>query len=231
MLWSPNTQLHYPFENTAKDYSGQGRDGTLEGTPACTYATKPNGGRCLYFGGAGYITTPSFALSGTVVWFAAWVRCKLIAANAQMLIACGGASPTAPFIQCYRLTNSGRLDWGYADGTNIRVASANNYFDSPYNDVWLHLCVICDYAGKATYFYRNGLPFGSPVTMSNTPAFPSSANIKYLGGLFTVALYYPLVDGYMANVILGTLATKPPDAELTANANRLMLGLNPIWSV
>jgi hypothetical protein len=38
-----------------------------------------------------------------------------------------------------------------------------------------------------------------------------------------------LTDGYLANVYLGTLAACPPVAVLTANAHRLMLGLNPIW--
>jgi hypothetical protein len=119
------------------------------------------------------------------------------------------------------------MKWQYAAGTSIQEASVSDYFTTPYNDAWLHLVVVCDYVGKKTYFYRNGVPYGSPVAMSGTPAFPSTARVKYVGSYNTTLNI--LTNGYLANVYLGTLAACPPVAVLTANANRLMLGLNPIW--
>jgi hypothetical protein len=226
LLWSPNTQLHYPFQNTALDYSGHARHGTVNGSGV--YATKPNGGRCLYFDGVGdYVASPSFGLSGTVVVFAADVRCKFNAAN-QGIVGNGLYNGNNRIIRMFRMAGTNTLRWRYTDLTNFLAADAPDYFLSPFEDVWLSMVVVCDYAGKTTYFYRDGIPFGSPVAMSSTPAFPSTATHEYLGNCDLVNGIY-LIAGYLANVYLGTLATCPPVAVLTANANRLMLGLNPIW--
>lgn len=225
MLASPNCQLLYPFENQANDYSGNARHGTVFGSGV--YATKPNGGRCLYFDGVGdYVTTPSFGLSGTVVVFAAWVRCKW-ATTVQTLIGDAASHPTYPHLQCKRLSYSNSCVWNYADGSTDASATAADFFLAPYDDAYFHMTIVCDYAGKVTYFYRNGIPFGSPVAMSGTPAFPSTARVKYIGSYNTTLNL--LTAGYLANVQLWTLATMPPLAAMTANANRLMLGMNPIW--
>jgi len=225
MLWSPNCQLLYPFENQANDYSGNARHGTVSGSGV--YATKPNGGRCLYFDGTGdYVATPSFGLSGTVVVFACWIR-RAQHTVIQTYIGDAGQSVTLGYIFCYSDANANNLKWKYAHGTNYASATSDTYFNPPYNDAWLHLCVVCDYAGKNCYFYRNGLAIGSPVAMVGTPAFPSTARVKYIGG-YGVNVYL-LTYGYMANVQLWTLATMPPAGQMLANVNRLMLGMNPIW--
>jgi len=227
MLWSPNTQLLFPFENTALDYSGNARHGTVSGSGV--YATKPNGGRCLYFDGTGdYVATPSFGLPAnhTVVVFAADVRCKFNATAIQTFLAENDLSETVGFLLFRRYAGQNSLQIYYA-AAGIPAIQAANYFASPYDDVWLHLLVACDYAGKKTYIYRNGIPFGSPFTMTGTPVFPSTARVKYVGSYSPT--YYHLTASYLANVYLGTLATCPPVGVLTANANRLMLGMNPIW--
>jgi len=226
MLWSPNCQLLYPFENQANDYSGNARHGTVFGSGV--YATKPNGGRCLYFDGVGdYVATPSFGLSGSVVVFAAWVMCKLDATNIQTLLGDNASSVTVGYLRSRRSANSNNLLWFYADGTTAASATAASYFASPYNNAWVHVLVACDYAGKNTYFYRAGVPFGAPVAMSGTPVFPSTNRVKYLGSYSTAAHF--LTDGYLANVQLWTLATMPAAGQMLANVNRLMLGMNPIW--
>lgn len=222
MIWSPNLQLLYPFENQANDYSGNARHGTVNGSGV--YATRPNGGRCLLFDGTGDdVTTPSFGLSGTVVWFAADVRCKLNATVSQFLL----GDYTTNYMGAGRYSTTNTLSWIYHNGTSAVLAEVSDYFASPYNDAWLHLLIVCDYAGKNTYFYRNGIPFGTPVAMSGTPQFPSSATVKLLGTLLTST--FLLTDGYMANAMLSTLATMPPVAQVTANAQRMHLGLHPIW--
>jgi len=226
MLWSRNLQLLYPFQNTALDYSGNARNGTVNGSGV--YATKPNGGRCLYFDGVGdYVKTPSFGLSGTVFVFAADVRCKYSTATRQTLLSDNSTSATVGYLWLYRETNSNNLRWRYADGVAPTAGvDATSFFAAPYNDVWLHLLVACDYNGKNTYFYRNGILFAT-IAMSNTPVFPSTNNAKYLGIGITSA--YLLTAGYLANVQIWTLATMPAAAQMLANANRIMLGMNPIW--
>jgi len=229
MLWSPNCQLLYPFENQANDYSGNARHGTVFGSGV--YATKPNGGRCLYFDGVGdYVATPSFGLSGSVVVFACDVRCKYKSgALTQGLLSDTRTNASTGYLSSNRPAATDNLSWGYSIGDSSWVrALATDYFASPYNDVWLHLMVVCDYAGKNVFFYRNAIPFGSPISMTGTPLFPSIARVKWIG-----VTYLPnsdfLTDGYLANVQLWTLATMPAAGQMLANVNRLMLGMNPIW--
>jgi len=220
VLWSPNTQLHYPFQNTATDYSGNARNGTVNGSGV--YATKPNGGRCLYFDGVGdYVETPSFGMSGTVVVFAADVRCREYEVH-QVLF-----SSSAPFL-LLRLPSPDDheyLRWYYWDPS--QQAAAAPLFPPAYEDVWLHLCVACDYAGKMCYFYRNGV-FIDSVVLSGTPVFPTSSATTYLGS-YTDGISFLLQASYLANVQLWSLATMPAAAQMLANAKRLMLGFNPIW--
>jgi hypothetical protein len=225
MLWSPNCQLLYPFENQANDYSGNARHGTVFGSGV--YATKPNGGRCLYFDGTGdYVATPSFGLSGTVVVFACQLRCRLSPANKQTLFGEDFGSATEGYFRCYRGSNRNNLVWTYADGVGEMTASHLTFFASPWDDRWLSLAVFCDYAGKKTYFYRDAVLL-STVAMSGTPVFPSHTRVKYVGAYWAGGEV--LYDGNLAAVFLGTLATCPSVAALTANANRLMMGMNPIW--
>jgi hypothetical protein len=229
MLYDPNGQLYYPFENQANDYSGHARHGTVFGSGV--YATRPNAGRCLYFDGTGdYVATPSFSLGDTskhVLVFACWTRCKLYASNNQTLLSDNAPSATIGFLYCIRPTNTNTLRWRYADGAGIRTIDVADYFKTPYNDTWLHLLIVCDYAGKVTYFYRNGSLFGSSVAMTGTPVFPSSNYVNYIGSYNTTL--YMLTDGYLANIYLGTLQAMIPLPQMQANANRLMLGMNPIW--
>lgn len=232
--WPSNVkglQLRYKMNEGAGlrafDSSGLQRYGTLAGTTKPAWQIGPKG-RCLYFSGAGYVATPSFGLSGTVVVFAADVRCKFNASKWQVFIGCGYQLGNGT-VQTTRLPNSDQLYWQYADGTGgWQRAAANNYFTSPHNDVWLHQCVVADFAGKKVYFYRNGLPFGSPVTMSGSPVFPATAMVKYIGDYDGTAANL-LTDGYMANVQLWTLATMPPLAVVNASAARLAAGLWPVW--
>jgi hypothetical protein len=210
----------------AFDSSGLHRHGTINGTGL--YAPSPVG-KCLYFDGTGdYVATPSFGLSGTVVVFAANVRCSIHATNRQSLLSDASSSPTIGYLWSYRHEGASdyNLWWQFADGSAATSVAASNYFAGPYNDAWLHCFIVCDYGGKVTYFYRNGVLFTSQG-MSGTPVFPSVNRTKYIGSYNTG--FYFLTDGYLANVYLGTLATCPPVGVLTSNANRLMLGINPIW--
>jgi len=224
VLWSRNTQLHYPFQNTALDYSGNARHGTVNGSGV--YATKPNGGRCLYFDGTGdYVATPSFGLSGTVVVFACWVSWNKYASANQFLLSGGIVGATTDHFRCYRTTNADHLRWGYANGTTTAVAGSNNFF-AGLDGIWTHVIIVCNYAvGDSVQFYRNGAWINSTAT-TGVPMFPSSTNSKEIGDQGGVNF---IVNGYLANVQLWTLPTMPATAQMLANANRMMLGMNPIW--
>lgn len=222
MLHSAGLQLLYRFENTALDGSGNGRDGTVCGSGV--YADGQFG-RCLYFDGTGdYVITPSFGLSGTVVVFAAWVKCGFHPAVYQTLVGDKAQSSTVGFIFCYWQPNTNRLNWQYADGADIQIAIAETIF-AGYDDTWMHLAVVCDYSGKSTYFYRNGV-LNATVGMTGTPVSPSTARMKYFGSYSTTQHF--LTDGYLDEVQLYTLPTCPSVDVLTANAKRMMMGMAPV---
>jgi len=223
MLWSPNTQLHYPFQNTALDYSGNARNGTVNGSGV--YATKPNGGRCLYFDGTGdYVATPSFGLTGTVVVFAADIRC--IPNAAWQVLLRTPFSLANGYLYCYR--NANLLIWTYSYGSNDATKFAT-LFGGSFDDTWLNLLVVCDYSvGGKVYFYRNGGLLTTSTSLTGSPVFPATSSVKYIG-IRNADWDQLLTAGYLANIYLGTLPTMPAAAQMLANAKRLMLGFNPIW--
>jgi hypothetical protein len=225
-----NLKLRYKMDEGAGlrafDSSGLQRYGTLSGTTKPAWQVGPKG-RCLYFGGAGYVATPSFGLTGTVVVFAAAVRC--LGSSRQTILGDGATSATVGFLYLVRWDAQGINDlyWGYANGAGYSYAASTNYFAGGYDDAWLHLCVVCDYTGARSYFYRNGISVGSPVAMTGTPVFPSTDRVKSIGRYSSGT--YLLVNGYLANVQLWTLATMPPLAVANASVQRMNQGLWPIW--
>jgi hypothetical protein len=219
LLWSPNLQLHYPFQNQANDYSGNARHGTVNGSGV--YADKPNGGRCLYFDGTGdYVATPSFGLSGTVVVFAGWMRVKAYAAIQGLGLLAG-----TRLVQFMRAAGSSDFIVQYYNGASYINATVSGYWAGSYNDSWLHMGFCFDSGNAKLYVYQNAVAI-APISLT-TPVFPSGAAVKTLGSLGGSS--YALTAGYLANVQLWTLATMPAAAQMLANANRIMLGMNPIW--
>ena len=225
MLWSPYLQLHYPFENQANDYSGNARHGTVNGSGV--YATKPNGGRCLYFDGTvDKVTTPNFGLTGTVLVFDCWIKGDFSTLAYQAVLADAVFQAAFDFIYIGGKAPN-RCLFAYADGATAIEASVANYFAAPYLDTWLHLCIVADYSGKSLYFYRNAILVAT-VAMTGTPLFPSTSRVKYIGS-YDAGGNDILTDAYLKDVRLWTLTTMPAAAHMLANVNRLMLGLNPIW--
>ena len=218
----PNLQLWYRAQDTTgvtttRDCSGNGRNGTISGSKVCATA---RGQQCWYFDGTGdYVVTPSFGLSGTVTIFACWVRCKDNAAIQSFIGEWDGGQP-----QVYIQRQNGTNALWVLYGGDIRVAA--NFFATPYNDVWLHLCVVSDYTGKYCYVYRNGTLFYSSA-ISGTPVFPPKTQARYIGAYGPNR--EPVVDGYLANVQLWTLPTMPPLAVMNASVARIAAGLMPCW--
>jgi len=112
------------------------------------------------------------------------------------------------------------------DGTSYKLVTAPSFFASPYNDVWLHAVVACDYTGKICRIYRNGVLFYS-AGLAGAPRFPSATRVKYIGA------YDPMIhlpqSGYLADVQLWTLPTMPPLAVMNASVARIAAGGMPCW--
>jgi hypothetical protein len=141
-------------------------------------------GNCLYFDGSGdYITTSSFALSGTVLTVSGWVKIGISDSDIhQRIIGEVGVEnrATVGFILLYRPQSSNALDWQYAEGSDYYELGYNTFFTG-YNNIWVHFAFVSDYSGKTTKIYRNG-ELIQTSDMHGTPVFPSTNRAKYLGG-------------------------------------------------
>ena len=223
----PNLQLWYRAQDTTGaattiDCSGNGRNGTISGSKVCATARNQ---QCWYFDGTGdYVATPSFGLSGTVVVFAAWVRCDSNTTINQAFIGDNGEGATANFLVCYRPKLTAAFWWDYGTGSAIKADTSSGFFLG-YKDKWLHVADVCDYTGAKNYIYRNGVLVHTGTL--TTPAFPSTARVRYVGSYNTTASM--LTAGYMADVQLWTLATMPPLAVMNASVARIAAGLMPVW--
>jgi hypothetical protein len=218
----PNAAFFYRFQNSAVDWSGNGRNGTVNGSGVYTTA---RGQQALYFDGTGdYVATPSFGLSGTVVVFAADVRCKT-RAYYQAFLGDNRGGGVGGMLLCMRKTGADDLMWYFGKGAGADAVVCANYFTAPFEDTWLHLCVVMDYTGKKTYFYRDAVLKSTATPI--LPIFPDATCVKYIGEYGPSA--YLLTAGYLANVQLWTLPTMPPIAVMNASVARIAAGLMPIW--
>jgi hypothetical protein len=162
---------------TTKDDAAS-NTGTITGA---TWKTESDGcpsGNCLYFDGTDYITTPSFALTGTVLTVSGWVKMG-VGANYQSILTDGIESATIGFIFLQREVGTNVLKWEYANGTN-RVDAVMNTFFAGYDNTWIHLTVVADYSEATVKFYRNGELIQTSA-MTGVPVFPSTNRVKYLG--------------------------------------------------
>jgi prepilin-type N-terminal cleavage/methylation domain-containing protein len=139
-------------------------------------------GNCLYFDGTDYITTPSFALSGTALTITGWVKTNLNATYMQTIFGEATSSDTVGYIWLLRYVNSNMLYFGYAQGINT-YAGMSNFFTS-YDNTWVYFSVVTDYSGKTVKWYRNA-ELIEIDGMTGTPVFPSTNRVKYLGSYST----------------------------------------------
>ena len=175
-------------------------------------------GRARYFDGNDYVAIGSFPLSGTALTFAAWVRCSFNATGEQTIMGDSAWSNTVGFINIARIANTNTLRWAYANGTTGLDAAATDFF-SGYDDAWVHVAVVCDYAAKVCKFYRNGV-LHTTVAMSGTPVFPSTSRARYLGA-YSATPNFPLTNGYIDEPHLFQMALSEEDIRRVMNNQRL----------
>jgi hypothetical protein len=189
-------------------------DGTISG------ATDVVGkvGRARYFDGNDYVTIGSFPLTGRALTFAAWVRCQLHATAHQAFMGDNTTSATIGYIICYRPANTDNLAWEFADGATPTSVSSPIFFTG-YDDTWVHVAVVCDYAAKTCLFYRNGALL-TTAAMSGTPVFPSTDRVRYLGAHSTLP-DLPLTNGYIDEPHLFQMALSEADIQRVMNNQNL----------
>ena len=163
---------------TTLDKSGNYATGTLTNMNRATSTVAGKIGQGLNFDGVNdYVKTSSFSLSGSVITFSSWVKSSI--GDYQTIFSSSPQSGTVGYIWLYRVSGSDSLAWQYADGAVYQTATASGFFTG-YNNVFVHITVVCDYSNKKTYFYRNGALF-TTIDMGGTPVFPSANIAKYIG--------------------------------------------------
>jgi hypothetical protein len=176
------------------------KDDAASNTGTITGATWKSGsdcasGNCLYFDGTDYITTPSFALTGTVLTVTGWVKMGINASIFQTILGDNGYSQTVGFLWIFRDTSHG-LSWQYSNSTTYTSVNASTFFTG-YNNAWVHFTVVSDYSGASTKFYRNG-ELVQTSAMTGTPVFPLTDRIKYIGAYNATASRIQL--GYLDDI-------------------------------
>ena len=166
--------------STTADFSPSDPSHTGTLSDQDSWQNQCSSGECVNFDGTDYIQSPSFSMTGTVVTVSTWMKCKLNATKTQTFLADGVGSAIIGYLRMWRPSNTDDLVWSYANGSAETDAVATNFFATPYNNTWIHVVVVCDYTGKKTYFYQNGILFAT-VIMSGTPVFPTSNEHKNIG--------------------------------------------------
>jgi hypothetical protein len=154
-------------------------------------------GSCLYFDGTDYITTPSFALSGTVLTVSGWVKIDINnVASSQNILTEGASSDTVGFVQLYRYSDGNALFWRYTTGSAATYVGMSTFFNG-YDNTWVYLTIVADYSGATVKFYRNG----QLIQTSNmtTPVFPSTNRAKYLGA-YSAGGSNPITNGNLDDI-------------------------------
>ena len=163
--------------STTKDTAAS-NNGTITGATWKSTSDGCPSGNCLYFDGDDYVTTPSFALSGTVLTVMGWVKRGRSESVYQTIISEGVTSGTIGYLRLDARAAADSLYTAYANGSSISTILMSTFFTG-YNNVWVHFTVVIDYAGASTKFYRNGELI--QTTAMTTPIFPSTNRVKYLG--------------------------------------------------
>ena len=180
----------------ALDYSGNNYIGTLNG-PERVVTTGAN--KAMHYDAAGldYIVTPSFAISDTgILTIEIWMKSVLNATTSQFIIGDNLLSSISGSIYMYRSQNNDIVYFRYADGSTGRYPGFT--FFTGYDNQWVNIAIICDYANKTIKAYRNGIEFESTQNLVGNPLFPSSNNVKYIGSHNIIS--HKLVNGFLDDV-------------------------------
>jgi prepilin-type N-terminal cleavage/methylation domain-containing protein len=154
--------------------------GTITGA---TWKSESDGcpsGNCLYFDGVNdYVTTPAFALSGTVLSVSGWVKTNYNV-NGRAILNGSGEGNLYGYFSIFRAggdINYLVFRYAYQSGTN---AVAYDNFFTGYDNAWVHFVIVADYSGATVKFYRNGI-LVSTGSMTGTLIFPSDNVAKTMG--------------------------------------------------
>jgi len=164
-------------------------------------------GHSIHFDGTGYISTPSFAIPNTgILTVEAWMKSNESLSVAQMILGEGAISSTVGCVWILR-GQSGVLDFEYSTGSGIVQIIFANFFTN-FDNQWIHIMLVSDYANKTLKAYRNGVQFDVTKNLT-TPLFPLTNRAKYIGSYN--ASQFKITDGSLDEVRIYNRGLSPTE--------------------
>ena len=153
---------HWRFDEgtgtITRDSSGNGHDGSFEGSTAWVRPGWDGVGSCLQFGGAGdRVTIEPFDLTGSGITLAAWVNVTNFQDDARLLSKSEG-SGTADHYWAMILSGGGENNLEFRLRTDTGATTRTSVPDSEdlQADEWTHIAVTWDASDPFMRFYKNG---------------------------------------------------------------------------
>jgi len=153
---------HWPFDEgsgtTTADATGNGHDGSLEGSPTWTRPGWDGVGSCLQFGGdSDRVTIEPFDLTGSGITLAAWVNVANFQDDARLISKSEG-SGTADHYWAMILSGGGENNLEFRLRTNTGATSRSSVPDTEdlQTGEWTHIAVTWDANDPFMRFYKNG---------------------------------------------------------------------------
>ncbi|CAF0799413.1 unnamed protein product [Didymodactylos carnosus] len=150
-------QAYYPFDNTADDMSGNGHNGTLNGT--VSYGPPKVGTAALMLNGTGCITIPGAVVKTNESFsVAAWVKIFKFKTTdtSQTFVSIDGTQISAFYVQLRGDNNLFSFSQYLTDQNTFTGAGATATAITVSPNVWYHLVAVSDTSLKQVQFYVSG---------------------------------------------------------------------------
>ena len=153
---------HWRFDEgsgtTTADATGNGHDGSLEGSPTWTRPGWDGVGSCLQFGGdSDRVTIEPFDLTGSGITLAAWVNVTNFQDDARLISKSEG-SGTADHYWAMILSGGGENNLEFRLRTDTGATSRSSAPDTEdlQANEWTHIALTWDASDPFMRFYKNG---------------------------------------------------------------------------
>jgi len=202
---------HWPFDESsgtvAHDASGNGHDGSFEGSPQWASPGWNDIGGCLQFGGEGdRVTVAPFDLTGSGITLAAWINVTTFQDDARVISKSEG-SGTPDHYWAMILSGNDENDLEFRLRTDTGGTSRYRAPDTEdlQSDEWTHVAVTWDADDPFMRFYKNGQEIfnqdkagnavgtnpDAKIAIGNQSAsVPDDGKIRPFGGLLDDVVIY-----------------------------------------
>ncbi|MCH8219629.1 MAG: hypothetical protein IH892_22995 [Planctomycetes bacterium] len=172
-----NLVAYYALDNNAQDGSGNGHNGTLEGSPVWVSPGWDGTGACMQFGPQdARITVESFDVTGSGITLAAWINPSLFTNDARIMSKSQGGG-TADHYWAMVLSGGGEDNLQFRLRTDVGATTSHTSSGSPLQtDEWTHIAVTWDAADPTMRLFKNSQEISS-VSKAGT-AVGTGAGVK-----------------------------------------------------